>query len=214
MHQPGVEIRPIVQITGTSEFNEVFFDGARAEADAVVGRPGDGWKVAMGTLAFERGISTLSVQLGFEREMAAIIQRARSTGATADPVVRDRLVRAWSGLRIMRYLALRGLAGHDAGTPGPEASIPKLFWANWHRELGTLGIDVAGLAGVATLPRTTDGLASDSAARPPAAYADPGIDAVQRSFLFSRADTIYGGSNEIQRNVIGERVLGLPRGPA
>ena len=193
MHQPGVEIRPIVQVTGTSEFNEVFFDGARADADAVVGRPGEGWKVAMGTLAFERGISTLSVQLGFEREMEAIVALARANHAVADAVMRDRIVRAWSGLRIMRYLALRGLAGHEAGAPGPEASIPKLFWANWHRELGNLGVDVSGLAGVA----------------------GPGeLNALQRSFLFSRADTIYGGSNEIQRNVIGERVLGLPRGPA
>ena len=192
MHQAGVEIRPIVQITGTSEFNEVFFDGARADADAVVGRPGEGWAVAMGTLAFERGISTLSVQLGFERELSSIVEMARANGASADPVMRDRIARAWVGLRIMRYLALRGLAGHQAGTPGPEASIPKLFWANWHRDLGNLGIDVAGPGGLVW---------------------GGGLDGMQRAFLFSRSDTIYGGSNEIQRNVIGERVLGLPRGP-
>jgi len=195
MHQANIEIRPIVQVTGTSEFNEVFFDGARTAESNVVGRPGDGWGVAMGTLAFERGISTLSVQLGFEREMAGIIETARRTGGLDEPVLRDRIVRAWSGLRIMRFLALRGLAGHEAGTPGPEASIAKLFWANWHRDLGNLGIDVAGPGGVIgeSLPYE--------------------LTAAQRSFLFSRSDTIYGGSNEIQRNVIGERVLGLPREP-
>jgi alkylation response protein AidB-like acyl-CoA dehydrogenase len=195
MRQPGVEIRPIVQLTGTSEFNEVFFDGARTEASNVVGARGEGWKVAMGTLAFERGISTLSVQLGFEREMAAIVTEARDNGQLHNPVVRDRIVRAWSGLRIMRWIALRGLAGHEAGTPGPEASIAKLYWANWHRDLGNLGIDVAGL----------DGLVGDALPYE--------LSTRQRSFLFSRSDTIYGGSNEIQRNVLGERVLGLPAEP-
>jgi alkylation response protein AidB-like acyl-CoA dehydrogenase len=195
MRQPGVEIRPIVQLTGTSEFNEVFFDGALTSAENVVGEPGQGWSVAMATLAFERGISTLSVQLGFEREMAAVIDVARATGRLASPVVRDRIVRAWAGLRIMRWIALRGLAGHEAGTPGPEASVAKLYWANWHRDLGSLGIDVAGPAGLVgeALPY--------------------GLTASQRAFLFSRSDTIYGGSNEIQRNLIGERVLGLPPEP-
>jgi alkylation response protein AidB-like acyl-CoA dehydrogenase len=195
MRQPGVEIRPIVQLTGTSEFNEVFFDGARTELTNVVGAQGEGWKVAMGTLAFERGISTLSVQLGFEREMATIIGLARANGRIREPALRDRLVRAWSGLQIMRWIALRGLAGHEAGTPGPEASVAKLYWANWHRDLGNLGIDVAGL----------DGLVGEALPYE--------LSALQRSFLFSRSDTIYGGSNEIQRNVLGERVLGLPAEP-
>jgi alkylation response protein AidB-like acyl-CoA dehydrogenase len=195
MHQAGIEIRPIVQLTGTSEFNEVFFDGARTDTENVVGRPGEGWKVAMGTLAFERGLSTLSVQLGFEREMAAIIEAARRSGRLHDAVLRDRIVRAWAGLRIMRWIALRGLAGHEAGTPGPEASVAKLYWATWHRSVGNLGMDVAGLDGLigAGFPYE--------------------LDATQRAFLFSRADTIYGGSNQIQRNVLGERVLGLPPEP-
>jgi len=195
MHQPGIEIRPIVQLTGTSEFNEVFFDGARTDAADIVGSPGEGWKVAMGTLAFERGLSTLSVQLGFEREMAAIIERARQSGRLGDAVVRDRIVRAWAGLRIMRWIALRGLAGHEAGTPGPEASVAKLYWATWHRAATNLAMDVAGADGMigAGLPYE--------------------LDATQRAFLFSRADTIYGGSNQIQRNVLGERVLGLPPEP-
>jgi len=200
MRQAGIEIRPIVQLTGTSEFNEVFFDGARTDAANIVGAPGEGWKVAMGTLAFERGLSTLSVQLGFEREMTAIIERARRNGRLYDPVLRDRIVRAWAGLRIMRWIALRGLAGHEAGTPGPEASVAKLYWATWHRSVTNLAIDVAGSEGMI-------GSGTVGAGRP---YE---LDAAQRAFLFSRADTIYGGSNQIQRNVLGERVLGLPAEP-
>jgi len=195
MGQPGIEIRPIVQLTGTSEFNEVFFDAARTAEEHVVGAPGEGWKVAMGTLAFERGISTLSVQLGFERELAEIIDCARAGGRVDEPVLRDRLARAWVGLRIMRVLALRGLAGHEVGTPGPEASVTKLYWASWHRDLGNLAIDVLGARGL-----VGEGFPYE-------------LSALQRSFLFARSDTIYGGSNEVQHNVIGERVLGLPAEP-
>jgi alkylation response protein AidB-like acyl-CoA dehydrogenase len=195
MRQDGIEVRPIVQLTGTSEFNEVFFDGARAPEANVVGRRGDGWQVAMATLGFERGISTLSVQLAFEREVDALIACARANGTSRDPVVRNRIAHAWSGLHVMRWIALRGLAGHAAGAPGPEASVAKLFWANWHRDLGSLRVDVAGL----------EGLVAD--------HLPYELSAVQRSFLFSRSDTIYGGSAEIQRNIIGERVLGLPAEP-
>jgi alkylation response protein AidB-like acyl-CoA dehydrogenase len=195
MHQHGIEIRPIVQLTGTSEFNEVFFDGARAPAENVVGGLGNGWKVAMATLGFERGISTLSVQLSFQREIDALIACARANGKVRDAVVRDRIAHMWSGLQIMRWIALRGLAGHEAGAPGPEASVAKLFWSNWHRDMGNLRVDVAG----------ADALVADAAPYE--------LSAVQRAFLFSRSDTIYGGSAEIQRNILGERVLGLPAEP-
>jgi alkylation response protein AidB-like acyl-CoA dehydrogenase len=195
MQQPGIEVRPIVQLTGTSEFNEVFFDGARAPAANVLGGRGNGWQVAMATLGFERGISTLSVQLSFEREVDALIACARANGKAADPVVRDRIAHMWSGLQIMRWIALRGLAGHEAGAPGPEASVAKLFWSNWHRDLGSLRVDVAGL----------DGLVADAFPYE--------LSTLQRAFLFARSDTIYGGSAEIQRNILGERVLGLPAEP-
>jgi alkylation response protein AidB-like acyl-CoA dehydrogenase len=188
MRQPGVEIRPIVQLTGTSEFSEVFFDGARAAADHVVGEVNGGWRVAMGTLGFERGVATLGVQLGFERELARVLAIARDNGRARDPVTRQRLASAWIGLRIMRFNALRTLSTMEAGTPGPEASITKLFWGTWHRALGELAVDVLG-------PRVEL------------------EEELRRGFLFSRADTIYGGSNQIQRNVIGERVLGLPAEP-
>src|SRR3546814_9047077 len=100
MDQPGVEVRPIEQLTGTSEFNEVFFDGARADASLVVGAPGEGWKVAMGTLGFERGVSTIGQQVGFGRELEGIVEMARQNGAIEDPAIRDRLVRDRKSTRL------------------------------------------------------------------------------------------------------------------
>jgi len=138
-------------------------------------------------LGFERGISTLAQQVGFTREYDHVIALARARGSTADAVVRQRLMCAYTGLQLMRWNALRSMG---SGVPGPEASISKLFWGTWHRDLGNLMIDVLGLSGLAT---------------------DGELSLEQKLFLFTRSDTIYGGSNEIQRNVLGERVLGLPR---
>ncbi|MCS3778915.1 acyl-CoA dehydrogenase family protein [Tsukamurella ocularis] len=186
MDQPGVEVRPIVQLTGTSEFNEVFFDGARTAAANVVGEPGQGWRVAMGTLAFERGVATLGQQIGFRRELQTLTDLALDTGAADRPEVADALRRAWTELDVMRAHALRALGSAETGT----AEVAKLLWANWHRRLGEIAMTVRGAAGL---------------------LADPELDEWQRLYLFTRADTIYGGSNEIQRNIIAERVLGLPR---
>ena len=190
MKQPGVEIRPIVQVTGTSEFNEVFFDGARTGADNVVGAPGDGWRVAMATLGFERGVATLGQQIGFARELDAVIDVARRSGALDDDVLCDRLTRAWVDLQVIRYYALRSLA---VDPPGVEASIAKLLWSNWHQRLGELAMAVRGAAATEVPDGATE------------------LDELQRLFLFSRSDTIYGGSNEIQRDIIARRLLGLPR---
>jgi alkylation response protein AidB-like acyl-CoA dehydrogenase len=187
LDQPGVQIRPIVQLTGDSEFNEVFFDDARTDADLVVGPPGDGWRVAMGTLTFERGVSTLGQQIVYARELNGVVELAKRTGAADDPLIRERLTRSWVGLRAMRSYAL---ATMDAERPGQD-NVSKLLWANWHRELGEIAMDVQGKAGMV--------------------LADGDFDEWQRLYLFTRADTIYGGSNEIQRNIIAERVLGLPR---
>jgi alkylation response protein AidB-like acyl-CoA dehydrogenase len=195
MQQPGIEVRPIVQLTGTSEFNEVFFDGARTELGNVVGDVNDGWKVAMGTLAFERGVSTLGQQLNFENELQGIFDSARRNGRAEDPVVRQRLADAFIGLQIMRYNTLRGLARADQAELSREGLITKLYWASFHRRLGELAVDVLGPEAM---------VAND----PPYELSD-----AQRLFLWTRADTIYGGSNQIQRNQIGERALTLPREP-
>ncbi|WP_244931343.1 acyl-CoA dehydrogenase family protein [Nocardioides sp. W7] len=195
MDQPGVEVRPILQLTGTSEFNEVFFDGARTGADLVVGAPGDGWRVAMATLGFERGVSTIGQQVGFARELDEIEAIARSNGTWDDPVIADRIAQARLGLAVMRTHALRTLSAYDSGSQGPEASVSKLLWARWHRDLGELAMEVRGAAGLTVAQAPYD------------------LDDQQTLFLFSRADTLYGGSDEIQRNIIAERVLGLPKEP-
>jgi alkylation response protein AidB-like acyl-CoA dehydrogenase len=191
MKQDGIDVRPIVQITGTSEFNEVFFDGARADVGNTVGEPGDGWKVAMATLAFERGVSTLAQQVGFEREFDAVVNAARARGVSDDPVIRDRLADARIGLHVVRQLAVKTLATDDPGA----ASVSKLMWANWHRDLGELAMEVLGEEAT-----VADGFPYE-------------LNDLQRLALFVRSDTIYGGSNEIQRNIIAERVLGLPKEP-
>jgi alkylation response protein AidB-like acyl-CoA dehydrogenase len=185
MRQPGVTVRPIRQLTGDSEFNEVFFDDAVTEAGLVVGEPGQGWRVAMATLAFERGAATVGQQIGFQRDLDDLIEVARHTGAAADPALRERLTRAWIDLAVLRAHTLRSLAEQMPS----GSSVIKLLWTRWRQGLGELAMDVL-------------------------AAGDPGPDAVerwQRHFLFSRADTIYGGSNEIQRGIVAERVLGLPR---
>jgi alkylation response protein AidB-like acyl-CoA dehydrogenase len=191
MHQDGIEIRPIVQITGTSEFNEVFFDGARTAAANVVGEPGGGWAVAMATLGFERGVATLGQQIGFADELDRVFELARRTGAIDDPIIADRLTQSWIELQVMRYTALRMLS---VETPGAEASISKLLWAPWHQRLGELAMAVQGADALGVGDTALD------------------YDELQRLYLFTRSDTIYGGSNEIQRDILARRMLGLPRG--
>jgi len=194
MDQPGIEVRPIEQLTGGSEFNEVFFSGARTEATLVVGEPGDGWRIATALLGFERGGSTLGQQVGFARELDELMALARRNGSIEDPVIADRLASAYVDLQVMRANVVRGLAEEQ------PPSIGKLVWANWHRRLGELAMDVCGAGGL-TVEAAPAG--SDSA----------GLDRWQRLYLFSRADTIYGGSDEIQKNILAERVLGLPKEP-
>jgi alkylation response protein AidB-like acyl-CoA dehydrogenase len=180
MNQDGVEVRPIVQLTGGAEFNEVFFTNARTDADLVVGEIGGGWQIAMGLLGFERGVSTLGQQVGFEHELADLTELAKANGSF-DSLER-RFHRAKVELDVMRANVVRG----------SHVSIAKLVWANWHRNLGELAMDVLG----------ADGLT----------HGDE-LNRWQNLYLFSRADTIYGGSDEIQRNILAERVLGLPREP-
>lgn len=194
LKQPGITIRPIEQMSGGSEFNEVFFDGAVAAADDVVGGAGNGWKVAMGLLEAERGVSTLGQQMRFAHELQLVIKAAQRNGQWRNPAIRQRIAQAWTGLRVLRYNALRMLGGGDSTALSREALISKYCWSNWHRDLGKLAADVLG-------PQAD--VLSDS----------PDIRPLQQLFLFSRADTIYAGTNEIQLNLIAERGLGMPREP-
>ncbi|MET0910828.1 MAG: acyl-CoA dehydrogenase family protein, partial [Ilumatobacteraceae bacterium] len=191
--QDGIEIRPIVQLTGDSEFNEVFFHDALTDASLVVDQPGNGWKVAMATLGFERGVSTLAQQVGFARELDGIIAEAGRLGTIDDPVVRERLATALAEIEVIRLHALRTLS--DPSADGTQESIAKLLWANWHRRLGETAMLVRGPSALTVADEPYE------------------LDADQSLYLFSRADTIYGGSDEIQRNIIAERALGLPREP-
>ena len=196
MDQPGITVRPIEQLTGTCEFNEVFFDEAVCDADDIVGEPGQGWQVAMGLLGFERGVSTLGQQMLFQNEFNEVLRIARENGAARDPAIRQRIADAHVGLRIMRFNSMRMLSGGgDDGSLSREAMIYKLYWASWHRNLGKLAMDVLG---------------AESEILEGAPYE---LNRLQSLFLFTRADTIYGGTNQIQRNLIAERALGMPREP-
>jgi len=181
MHQPGITVRPITQLTGTSEFNEVFFDDARTDAANVVGEPGDGWRIARATLAIERGAAMLGQQVSFRRELAAL-----TAIAPDDPLIRHDLARARDGLEAIRAYALDTIGGASRSAP----SVLKILWSRWHRDLGDLAMRIRGA---------------------PAMLAPEGYDEWQRMYLFSRADTIYGGSDEIQHEIIANHALGLPR---
>ena len=189
LQQAGVEVRPIRQITGGCEFNEVFFDGARTAGDLHVGVPGEGWSIAMYLLGCERGASTLGQQAHFRSELEAVATAARRNGAVRDPLLRQRLAQAAIGLETLRSHALRVL---DADADPRALSVSKYAWSNWRRDLGELAMDVLGPAG--------DGLDGD-----------PLHDGLRQLWLSSRADTIYAGSNEIQLNLMAERALGMPR---
>lgn len=193
--QPGIEIRPIKQINGDAEFNETFFDGARCPEDSLIGAVGDGWRVAMGLLSFERGVSTLGQQMAFRNELDEIIAAAKANGAANDPLIRQRIAKAEIGLRLMRYGALRMLSNTDHSKVDGAALTYKIQWASWRRSLGELAMDVLGQGG-----EITDNAEYEWSVLP-------------NLFLYSRADTIYGGTNQIQRNLIAERGLGMPREP-
>lgn len=195
LDQPGIEVRGIKQINGDSEFNETFFTDATCSADSLIGAVGDGWKIAMGLLAFERGVSTLGQQMGFRNELDEIIAAARSNGAAKDSLIRQRIAKAEIGLRLMRYGALRMLSNTNHSKVDGAALTYKIQWATWRRALGELGMDVIGQAG-----EVTDN-------------PDYEWGTLPNLFLYSRADTIYGGTNQIQRNLIAERALGMPREP-
>ncbi len=199
LDQEGVEVRPLVQMTGTKEFNEVFFNNARTHKDNVVGEVNDGWKIAMATLGFERGTAFLAQQLSFAREVETVLEVAKQNGAANDDTIMAELVDSYVGVQIMKYNGMRMLTELvDKGVLGPASSIGKLYWSSWHRTFGERVMDVLGL----------DGLS--------ASYQDPNeyeVNDLQRIFMFSRSETIYAGTSEIQKNILAEQVLGLPKDP-
>src|SRR6266702_2297519 len=192
---PGVQYRPVRQMSGAAEFCEDFLDGVRAPLFNVIGGLNNGWRVAMTTLGHERGGRATVAHLGYEREFWDLAETACKRGKTADPLVREQLAWAYTQVELMRYGGLRTLAQVAAGRPpGPEASVAKLFWSEYHKRLGEIAIDIEG---------------ADGLLRPEGD--DYPVSNWQSVFLSSRAGTIYSGTSEIQRNIIGERALGLPK---
>jgi alkylation response protein AidB-like acyl-CoA dehydrogenase len=218
MHQPGVEVRPIVQPDGTAEFNETFFTDARCPKDNVVGGLNNGWAVAMTTLGFERGTSATTSHRRFERELDVIVEKAKANGKIDDPVIRQRLAAAYSKVKIMEVNGLRSLSGLlNELSPSQRLGLAalgatnKMFWSEYHRDVMELAMDVLGLDGTIL----TGG--SDDESIPGAGRGrgrdDYPVSPLQQQFFFSRSETIWGGTAQIQRNIVGERVLGLPKEP-
>ena len=202
MRQPGIEVRPIRQIDGSAEFNEVFFEAARCPKDNVVGGVNNGWTVAMTTLGFERGTSAITGYRRFRTELDQLIALAQANGRAADPLIRQRLAAAWSKVKIMQIAGYRSLTAavggtNDGGVAALEATN-KMFWSEYHQEVMDLAIDILGLAGQVLTGAGTS---------------DYPVSALQSSFFSAWSETIWGGTAQIQRNIVGERVLGLPREP-
>jgi alkylation response protein AidB-like acyl-CoA dehydrogenase len=193
---PGVTVRPLRQITGESEFGEVFFEEARVPRSNVVGRIGEGWKIAMTVLAYERGADALTHANRYTRDLAALADACREIGRTS-PAVRERLARLVVENEVMRANGIRTLANlADGKIPGPEASMDKLYWSEFDKRFREAALDLLGPG--AQLLRSAPEARSD-------------VDWA-RDFLWSRAETIFSGSSEVQRNILAKRALGLPDG--
>jgi len=209
MRQPGVEVRPIRMINGEREFNEVFFTDARIPKEHVVGGVNNGWAVAMTLLGFERGEGAAVVPIRYRGELDRLFDLARERGKTDDPVMRQKLAWCYSKVEIMRLNGLRTLTAFLSGrSPGPEAGMSKLYWSEYHKVVTELAIDVMGLDALVPTGRP-----------PQSAFGpdDPGAPNSSMSwameFLSARAGTIYAGTSQVQRNILGEMVLGLPKEP-
>jgi alkylation response protein AidB-like acyl-CoA dehydrogenase len=216
MNQPGIEVRPIEQVDGSAEFAEVFFTDARCPKDNVVGGVNNGWGVAMTTLGFERGTSATTGYRRFEKELEIILDKARDNGKIDDPLVRQDLARAWSKVQIMRFNGLRSLTAvvqntKDFGVAALGATN-KMFWSEYHQHVMNLAIDVLGAEGqiLTGNPEVEEAVPGYGARRTNERYP---ASVLQSSFFFSRSETIWGGTSQIQRNIVAERVLGLPKEP-
>jgi alkylation response protein AidB-like acyl-CoA dehydrogenase len=212
MHQEGVEVRPITQVDGSAEFNEVFFTNARCPKGNVVGGVNNGWKVAMTTLGFERGSSSTTGYRRFLKEWESIVTEARRVGKTDDDLVREDLVKAWSKVKIMEINGYRSLtdALHNTHNAALLGACNKMFWSEAHRSSMDLAINILGMQGQILTGKGPVAGPSGALRR---GREDYPVSELQASFFFSRSETIWGGTAEIQRNIIGERALGLPKEP-
>jgi alkylation response protein AidB-like acyl-CoA dehydrogenase len=207
LDQPGIEIRPIRQLTGDSDFNEVFFTGARTAADLVVGPPGEGWKVAMTLLGHERGEEAATNPILFRAELDRLLTLAAERGREHDPLIRQRLAWCYARVEIMRYLGYRILTQVHSGTElGAAASVAKLYWSEYHVAATELALDIQGLDGLVPQGRgPLRAVRTDDPGAPNSSGSWLG------AFLNARAGTIYAGTSEVQRNILAETVLGLPK---
>ena len=209
MRQPGVLVRPIKMLSGESEFNEVFYTDAVVPKENVVGGVNNGWAVAMGLLCFERGAAASIAPIAFEAEFDRLLQLAKDRGVSNDPRIRQKLAWCYSKVQVMRYLGMRTLTKFLAGHhPGPDGAIFKLYWSEYHKIVTELGVDILGMDAMAPTGRKpSSAFSTDDAGAP--------NDSMSwaMTFLNARAGTIYAGSSQVQRNIIGEMVLGLPKEP-
>jgi len=209
MRQPGIEVRPIKMLSGESEFNEVFYTDAVVPKENVVGGVNNGWAVAMGLLGFERGAAASIAPIMFEAEFDRLLQLAKDRGVNNDPRIRQKLAWCHTKVQVMRYLGMRTLTKFLSGHhPGPDGAIFKLYWSEYHKVVTEIGVDILGMdAMVPTGRKPSSSFSTDDAGAP--------NDSMSwaMTFLNARAGTIYAGSSQVQRNIIGEMVLGLPKEP-
>lgn len=209
LDQPGIEIRPIRNITGDTDFNEVFFDGAVTDRELVVGEVDQGWSVAMTLLGFERGETALHAPIRFRNELDRLLELIRDRGLDTDPDIRRRT--AWCHIQV-EQLRCHGLRTArqliDGAEPGPRAAMFKLLWSEYHKVVTELALDVLGLDALAPSGRPSPNWYHTD---------DPGAPNSSASwssvYLNARAGTIYAGSSQVQRGIVGELLLGLPKEP-
>ena len=208
MDQQGVEVRPIEMLSGDADFNETFFTDARTHKDNVVGEVNGGWGVAMTLLGFERGEAAATTPIVFRAEFDKLVELAKQTGRDSDPVIRDRLAAMYCKVEVMRLMGMQTLTKFlGGGQPGPGESTFKLYWSEYHKEVTELAVDILGAAAM-----TPDGIAKTSFTADLPGSANDAASWVG-TFYNARAGTIYAGTSQVQRNIIGELVLGLPKEP-
>ncbi len=208
MDQEGVEVRPIEMMSGDADFNETFFTDARCPKENVIGEVNGGWGVAMTLLGYERGEAAATTPITFRGEYDKLVELAREHGRNEDPVIRDRLAAIYCKVEIMRLMGMQTLTKFlNGGHPGPGESTFKLYWSEYHKEITELALDILGPAAL-----TPEGIAKTSfGADLPGAPNDAG--SWMGAFYNARSGTIYAGTSQVQRNIIGEMVLGLPKEP-